>query len=130
MIRTSLHILLGALLWVVFGYYWYLVMQQSVTDQTKRTLMIVGGIVAVITLFDALWIVHNIRIARFGKRRARKTIAEPPTADFLGRAIISQSDEAVRAARYIEVHVVEIADDKNVVRHKLLRVSELESETR
>jgi hypothetical protein len=130
MTRTILHILLGALLWVVFGYYWYLVMQQPVTDQTKRTLMIVGSIVAVITIFDAFWILHNIRIARFGKRRTRQTAAEPPAADFLGRAIIAQSDEAVRAARYIEVHVVEIADADKVVKHKLLRVSELGPEAR
>ncbi|MCI0452682.1 MAG: hypothetical protein L0Z51_09895 [Candidatus Latescibacteria bacterium] len=130
MARTIFHILLGALLWVVFGYYWYLVMQQPVTDQTKRTLMIVGSIVGVITIVDALWILHNIRIARFGKRRTRQTAAEPPASDFLGRAIIAQSEEAVRAARYIEVHVVEIADADTVVKHKLLRISDLEPETR
>lgn len=125
MTRTIIHILLGAVLWLVFGYYWYLVVQQPVTDQTKRTLMIVGGIVGVITLFDALWIVHNIRIARFGNRRTRQTAAEPPLTDFLGRTFIAQSEEAVRAASYIEVHVVEIADDRSVVKHKLLRISEL-----
>lgn len=129
MTRTILHILLGALLWVVFGYYWYLVMQQPVTDHTKRALTIVGGIVAVITVFDAFWIIHNIRIARFGQRRARRTAAEPPATDFLGRSFIAQSDEAVRAARYIEIHVVDIADDQNVVKHKLLRVSEWEPES-
>ena len=127
MTRTILHILLGAVLWLVFGYYWYLVMQQPVTDETKRALVIVGGIVAVITIFDAFWVVHNVRIARFGKRRTRKTAAEPPITDFLGRTFIAQSDEAVRSAPYIEVHVVEIADDKSVVKHKLLRISELKS---
>lgn len=130
MIRTTFHILLGALLWLVFGYYWYLVMQQPVTDETKRALIIVGSIVAVITIFDALWIIHNIRLARFGNRRTRQTAAEPPVQDFLGRAFIAQSEDTLRAARYIEVHVVEIADGKNVVKHKLLRISELEPETR
>jgi FtsZ-interacting cell division protein ZipA len=130
MIRTTLHILLGALLWLVFGYYWYLVMQQPVTDETKRALMIVGAIVAVITIVDALWIVHNVRIARFGNRRTRQTTAEPPVEDFLGRAFIAQSEEALRSARYIEVHVVEIADGENAVKHKLLRISELEPDTR
>jgi len=129
MIRTTFHIVLGSLLWVVFGYYWYLVMQQPVTDETKRALMIVGAIVAFITIVDALWIVHNVRIARFGKRRVRHSAAEPPVEDFLGRAFIAHID-AVRAAQYIEVHVVEIADGENTVKHKLLRVSELEPETR
>lgn len=130
MLRTTVHILLGAVLWLVFGYYWYLVMQQPVTYETKRALICVGAIVAVITLVDAFWIIHNIRIARFGKRRARQTAAEPPVEDFLGRAFIAQSEEAIRSAPYIEVHVVEIADDKNAVKHKLLRISELGPETR
>ena len=128
MTRTILHILLGALLWIVFGYYWYLVMQQPITEHTKRALVAVGTIVSVITLFDAGWILHNIRIARFGKRRTRQTAAEPPTEDFLGRRFIAQSDEAVRAAGYIEVHVIEIVDEHQTVKHKLLRVSELEAE--
>src|SRR5262245_4731442 len=106
MIRTFFHIVLGSLLWVVFGYYWYLVMQQPVTDETKRALMIVGGIVAVITIFDAFWIFHNVRVARYGKRRTRQTVAEPPAEDFLGRTFIAQGDDAVHAANYIEVHVV------------------------
>ena len=130
MIRTTFHILLGALLWLVFGYYWYLVMQQPMTDETKRALIIVGSIVAVITIVDALWIIHNIRIARFGNRRTRQTTAEPPMEDFMGRAFIAQSEEVLRAARYIEVHVVEIADERNVVKHKLFRISELDPETR
>jgi hypothetical protein len=127
MTRTILHILLGTLLWLVFGYYWYLVMQQPVTEQTQRALVIVGGLVAVITVFDVFWIFHNVRIARFGKRRTRRTAGEMPLTDFLGRTYIAQSDEAVRAASYIEVHVVEIADDESTVKHKLLRVSELKA---
>jgi hypothetical protein len=130
MARTIFHIVLGALLWVVFGYYWYLVVQQTVTPETKRALLIVGAIVVGITLFDVFWILHNVRIARYGKRRDRRTTAEPPSNDFLGRAFIAQSDDALRTARYIEVHVVEIADERDVVKHKLLRVSELEPEVR
>jgi hypothetical protein len=130
MTRTIFHIVLGTLLWVVFGYYWYLVMQQPVTDHTKRALIIVGSIVVFITLFDAFWILHNRRIAKYGKRRDRRTVAEPPAIDFLGRTVIAQSDDAVRAARYIEVHVVEINDGDQVVKNKLLRVSELEPEAR
>jgi hypothetical protein len=130
MARTTLHILLGVLLWAVFGYYWYLVMQQPITHETRRALLAVGSIIAAITIFDALWVVHNVRIARFGKRRARQTKVEPAATDFLGRAFVAQSDDVIRKANYIEVHVVEIADDTNVVKHKLLRVSDLGPEVR
>ena len=71
MARTFFHIVLGALMWVVFGYYWYLVVQQPVTEHTKNALAIVGIIIAAITLFDVFWILHNIRVSKNGKRRTR-----------------------------------------------------------
>ena len=41
--RTTLHIILGVLLWVVFIYYWYIVMKQPITDETRRALLVVGA---------------------------------------------------------------------------------------
>ena len=128
MARTFFHIVLGSLMWVVFGYYWYLVMQQPVTEHTKRALTIVGLVIAVITVFDVFWIMHNIRVARKGKRRVRPTAAAPPAQDFLGRSYVIPGDELVRAARYVEVHVIEVEDNQRVVQQKLLRVPELEPE--
>jgi hypothetical protein len=126
MARTIFHIVLGTLMWVVFGYYWYLVMQQPVTQHTKNALAIVGVIVAVITVFDGFWILHNIRVSKNGKRRSRMTATPPPTDDYLGRSYVTPGDDLVRAARYIEVHVIEVVeDDQRVIEQKLLRVPEL-----
>ena len=132
MARTFFHIVLGALMWVVFGYYWYLVVQQPVTEHTKNALAIVGIIIAAITLFDFFWILHNIRVSRNGKRRTRMTASPLPSEDYLGRPYVTPGgDELVLAARYVEVHVIEIAeDDERVVEQKLLRVPELGPETR
>lgn len=131
MARTFFHIVLGTLMWVVFGYYWYLVMQQPVTQHTKNALAIVGIIVAVITVFDFFWILHNIRISRNGTRRTRMTATPPPAEDYLGRAYVTPGDELLHAARYVEVHVIEVVeDDQRVVEQKLLRVPELGPETR
>ena len=125
MARTILHLLLGVLLWVVFAYYWYIVMQRPITAETQRALLIVGSIVAAITLFDLGWIVHNVRIARRSRRRNRRPDAAAPSTDFLGRTFMAQSDEALRRARYIEVHVVEMSDDQaRATGHKLFRVSD------
>ncbi len=129
MARTFFHIVLGSLMWVVFGYYWYLVVQQPVTEHTQRALTIVGLIIAVITVFDVFWILHNIRVARKGKRRVRGPAAAPPAEDFLGRSYVIPGDELVRAARYVEVHVIEVEDKQRVVQQKLLRVPELEPES-
>lgn len=130
MARTIFHIVLGTLMWVVFGYYWYLVMQQPVTQHTKNALAIVGIIVAVITVFDGFWILHNIRVSKNGKRRTRMTATLPPPDDYLGRSYLTPGDDLVRAARYVEVHVIEVVeDDQRVIEQKLLRVPELGPET-
>jgi hypothetical protein len=116
--------LLGLLLWVVFAYYWHIVMQRPITEETRRALLIVGGIVAGITLFDLGWIFHNIRIARRSRRRHRRAEAPAPAADFLGRTFMAQSDDALRRARYVEVTVVEMSDQAGSTGHKLFRVSD------
>lgn len=122
--RTTLHIILGVLLWVVFIYYWYIVMKQPITDETRRALFIVGGLVAGITIFDFLWIRYNVRLARRTRRRARAAEAPAPSFDFLGRTFVAHNDAELRRARYIEVHVVQMEDGDEVGGHKLFRVTD------
>ena len=121
--RTTLHIILGVLLWVVFIYYWHLVMKQPVTDETRRALLIVGAIVASITVFDFFWILYNVRLARRNRRTMRPLETAPPTLDFLGRTFVAHNDAELRAARYIEVHVIQMEDTDTVGGHKLFRVT-------
>lgn len=121
--RTALHIFLGVLLWAVFAWYWHLVMRQPVTGETRRALFIVGGIVAIITIFDFFWVLYNVRLARRSRRRSRPPAAPAPAFDFLGRTFVAQSDEDLRRARYIEVHVVQMEDDATARGHKLFRVT-------
>lgn len=123
MTRNVIHIVSGLLLWVVFGFYWHLVMKQPINEETERALVIVGTIVGAITLFDWFWIFHNVRIARKTRRLGRRAEPLPPTADFLGRTFMSQ-DNVLRRARYIEVSVVDMADEKESAGHKLFRVSD------
>jgi hypothetical protein len=126
MARSILHILLGVLLWGVFGYYWHLVMQRPVSAEMKHALAIVSIIVASITVFDLLWVFHNVRIARRSRRRDRRGASIPPASDFLGRAFVLQDDDMIRRARYVEVHVVEMADAENrEAGYKLFRVNDV-----
>ena len=123
MTRNVLHIVMGLLLWVVFAFYWHIVMQQPISDQTERALVIVGTVVAVITIFDWFWIFHNVRIARRTRRRGRRPEPVSPKVDFLGRTFMSQ-DDMLHRARYVEVFIVEMADEKESAGHKLFRVSD------
>jgi len=123
MTRTVIHIVLGIILWVVFSFYWHLVMQQPITRETERALVIVATLVAVITIFDWFWIFHNLRIARKSRRHNRRTMPQMPATDFLGRTFTAQ-DDMLHRARYIEISVVEMADEKQSAGHKLFRVSD------
>lgn len=126
MARTGVHILLGILLWIVFGYYWYIVFQRPITPHARLALVAVSIIVAAITLFLVYWIFHNRRIARrYARRRVRMTSARAPAADFLGRELVFPAPEELTAARYIEVHVVEMAgNDEETREHKVFRTRE------
>ena len=125
--QTHLHIALGILLWIVFGYYWHLVVRQPLSPHTRVALVAVGSIVGGIVIFLYLWVLHNMRIARSkGRRKNRPDAALPPVVDFLGRTFIATSDEELRRAPYIEVHVVETEDDTGLTaEHKLFRVADV-----
>ena len=121
-----MHILLGVLLWAVFGYYWFIVIQRPITPHTRLALTGVGSIVGSITLFLVLWVLHNIRIARHSNRRnIRMARIALPETDFLGREFIEHSEAQLQAAPYIEVHLVEVLneDENNTVEHKLFRIT-------
>lgn len=105
--RTTVHIILGVILWVVFGYYWYLVVRQPVTEHTRLALSVVGSIVGLITLFLFFWVIHNIRIdRRHGRRKQRSQSSTAPPTDFLGRTFVAPDENAMKTAPYVEIHLI------------------------
>lgn len=126
MARTGIHITLGILLWIVFGYYWYIVFQRPITPHTQVALIAVSIIVAAMTIFLVYWIFHNRRIARRHVRRRRRMAAvAAPQNDFLGRRLITPAEDELLAARYVEIHIVEMSgDDGDVEKHKVFRTRE------
>jgi hypothetical protein len=79
--------------------------------------------VAAITLFDWVWIFHNLRIHKRTRRRDRRATPRFPLTDYLGRKFTEQ-DEIIHRARYIEVSIIEMADERASEGHKLFRVSD------
>jgi hypothetical protein len=127
--RTILHIILAVLLWSVFGYYWYIVVQRPLSDHTRIALTAVGSIIAVMTLFSTWWVYHNLRIARRSERRVRRReVAVAPERDFLGRTFVATSEYELKQASYVEVHLVQM-DDAEMPDHKIFRVTESIPET-
>ena len=126
MARMVSHIILGVLLWVVFGYYWYLVVQRPITEHTRFALMAVGLVTLSITVFLVGWIFHNIRISRrLHRRKTRPEGTKVPDQDFLGRTIMMLEAPEITTANYIEVVVGESAEGQDLPDEKTFRIKHM-----
>lgn len=104
LLKTLVRWLAVAAGWVAFAYGWFLVAQ----DPSPGLLGAVGGrlglILLALALLTAYWIVHNVRIAREG-RRADSCLWAPfeYRMDRLGRSVTLDGD--VRSAQVVVVSV-------------------------
>ncbi len=63
-VRRTIHYVFALLGWVLFGYWWWVVLGRTGSNQIVWTLAFIGISLAVIVLVTALWVVHNVRIFR------------------------------------------------------------------
>ncbi len=110
--RHAIHVLFSAVMWGVFAYYWYVVLDREIEPSTiKAMLMLLAAIV--IGLFSTmLWIRHNVRLAHkfAGRRRAPRPMPEPEvTHDTIGRVVRHPGLEAMRQAAIIDIAANEIS---------------------
>lgn len=121
--RHRLHILVAFVMWLVFGWYWWLVVQRPLNPHTRVALLVVASIVAVAAVATLAWIGHNRRIARVRNRRRRRPEApDAPPHDYLGRTLIVHDAETLRHAPYVEVHVVDVEQPGRRTQHKVFHV--------
>ncbi len=114
--RYTIQLVASILLWLVFGWYWYLVMQRQLGPTTLRAV----GLLLLISLAGLaatlLWVAHNQRLAARNRRRgAPPGVAEPSVADHLGRPLAGPGPEALRAAKVV---VITIDDQGRKVRRE------------
>jgi len=64
--RNFLHYLISILLWILFGYYWYVVVQRQISRESLEPLVILTGITVLGLVITLWWIAHNKRIAANG----------------------------------------------------------------
>jgi len=107
----------------VFGYYWSIVVSRPINEHTRTALAAVGSIVAGITFFSTFWIVHNLHIARrHNRRHARRAGATFPAQDYLGRTLVSRSNDELQRVPYIEVYIVEVSEESTHREHKVFHI--------
>ena len=106
MLRQVLHAIVAVLLWVVFGYYWWIVLRQPMNPDTQMALTILAILTLASILYITFWIFHNIRIHRTQHRRKERRKVEIETGrDYLGRRIVIDDPYALLKSNYIEIEV-------------------------
>jgi hypothetical protein len=104
--RNLLHYLFSILLWILFGYYWYVVVERQIGREHLHPLGILVGFTALGLAVTLWWIAHNKRIAAKGKRKnLMPAPAEPFDFDNLNRPIVGPGMPLLQAAYMVTVSV-------------------------
>jgi hypothetical protein len=102
--RNFFHYLVSVLLWILFGYYWYVVVQRQISRDSIQPLGILLAITVLGLALTLWWRAHNKRIAARGNR---KNIMPPPdepfSEDFLRRPIIAPDMDQLKSAYRVSI---------------------------
>ena len=104
--RNFLHYLFSILMWILFGYYWYVVVERQIGRDSLQPLGILFALTVLGLAITLWWIAHNKRIAAKGKRKNfMPAPAEPFEFDNLGRSISTPPMAELKAAALINIQV-------------------------
>ena len=104
--RIALHVAIAVVGWSLFVYFWRVVGERGLSPGAALSLIAMAVFLAAMIISTTLWIVHNVRIARFNRRRGNRPVPELPfVKDKIGYSVESEGFDALRRARLIEVAV-------------------------
>ncbi len=105
-LRNFIHYLFSVLLWILFGYYWYVVSGRRISLATFQAVIILAIVSLLGLLATALWVQHNKRIARRNRRAAPPAPpVESHERDYLGRPVVLADGVDIRQARVISINL-------------------------
>jgi uncharacterized membrane protein YbhN (UPF0104 family) len=99
-----MHGVFAVLLWILFGYYWYVVGQRSINPATIDAVLGLGSLVAIGVILTMVWVAHNLRLSRkFGRRKGFAAPAETFDKDYLARPLVHPPVHELRTAKIVTV---------------------------
>lgn len=102
--RHALHVVFSLLMWVLFGYYWYVVGQRSINPATIDAVLALGGLVSVGVILTMVWVAHNIRLShKYGRRKGFPAPPESFDEDYLKRPLVHPPVLELRRAKIVNV---------------------------
>jgi hypothetical protein len=104
--RHAFHLVASILMWILFGWYWYLVMQRQVSGTSLRAV----GLLLIVSLLGLLgtmaWVAHNKRLAARNRRRGSPpVVSELLTTDHIGRPLAGTEAAFLKDAKVVVVSV-------------------------
>ncbi len=103
-VRNFLHYFISLLMWILFGYYWYVVSGRKISWGTFQALAVLGLVSLLGLAVTTLWIRHNQRLARRNRRsQAPPQVREDLTHDYLGRPVKAPADPDLQRAKIISI---------------------------
>lgn len=122
--RNILHALLALLLWVVFGFYWYLVAHRGMSEDARMALIILSSLSIFSALGMFVWIYHNVRIYRkLGRRSGRRAKVSVPSFDYMGRWIAIRNLKELRSSDHIAIEVKKTPHRNRLIEEKIFRAA-------
>ncbi len=105
--RLLTHILVAALSWALFGYYWGLVARRRITPNTIHGIQVLLVLVLLIWAMTGLWIQHNRRrFASRPDRRIRRTVSDTlPLVDSIGQMVRIDGGSPLTVADFVEITI-------------------------
>lgn len=104
--RNALHIVGSILMWILFGWYWYLVMQRQLNPTSLRAVGLLVAISAAGLVVTVWWVAHNKRLAARNRRLGSPpAVAEDLATDHLGRQLAGTAPAELRAAKVVTVRL-------------------------
>ena len=102
--RHALHTVFSVLMWLLFGYYWYVVGQRSINPDTIEAVLALGSVVLIGAILTLAWVAHNLRLARkFGRRKGFAAPPETFEKDYLERPLVHPPVHELRHAKIVSV---------------------------
>lgn len=102
--RNLVHNLFSILLWILFGYYWYVVSGRRISWETFEAVLVLAIISLAGLLVTLWWVQHNLAIAGRNRRAgARGVRPETLTHDTLRRPIAGPGLAVLKSAKRIVV---------------------------